>query len=374
EAPDLTDTMLIASIDPVNKSADLVSIPRDLWVTVPSYGSMKINSVYANAKYRSLNSAPKDTAKADTAGITATEQVITDVLGIPIHYYGVVDFHAFQQAVDTVGGVDFNVPSSASVTDYMYNEATHRPYTLNVPAGDQHFDGLRALMYVRTRHTSLRGDFDRTERQRLFIQALSNKILSAGTYTNPLKISQLMSDFGDHVSTDFSITDAVRLMQIGKNIPSKGIVSIGLADPPNNFVTTDSVGSASVVRPSAGFGDYSQIQSYIRNTLQDPYLSQEKATVAVLNGTNVSGLATAQSEKLKSFGYNVVSVADAPTHTYAKTVIVDLTSGKKPYTKNYLQKRYGVNAVTKLPDTTIQATGNDFVIILGQDAAASSQN
>ncbi len=374
DGPDLTDTLLVASIDPVNKTADLVSIPRDLWVTVPTYGSMKINAVYANAKYRSLNTAPKDAQKAQNAGIAAAKQTVTDVLGIPIHYYGLIDFHAFQQAVDTVGGVDFNVPQSAAVTDYMYNEDTHKPYVLSVGAGQQHFDGLRALMYVRTRHTSLRGDFDRTERQRLFIQALSSKILTAGTYTNPLKISELMSAFGDHISTDFSINDALRMMQISKNIPGNGITSVGLADPPNNFVMTDAAGSASVVRPTAGFNDYSQIQNYIRNTLRDPYLAKENGAVAVLNGTNTAGLATSKSDQLKSYGYNVVNVADAPAHTYTKTVLVDFTAGKKPYTKNYLEKRFGVKATTRLPDNTIQATGDDFVIILGQDATTSSQN
>ncbi len=374
DGPDLTDTLLVASIDPVNKTASLVSIPRDLWVTVPTYGSMKINAVYANAKYRSLNSAPKDTQKAETAGISAIESEITDVLGIPIHYYGMVDFHAFQQAVDTVGGVDINIAAENAVTDYMYDETTHRPYTLNVPAGQQHFDGLRALMYVRTRHTSPRGDFDRTERQRLFIEALSQKVLSAGTYTNPLKISQLMSDFGDNVSTDFSVNDALRMMQIGKGIAGTNIKSVGLSDPPNNYLVTDNVSGASVVRPTAGFGDYSDIQNYVRNTLRDPYLSKENAAVTVLNGTSVAGLAGLEGDKLKSYGYNVINVSTAPTETYDKTIIVDLTAGKKPFTKHYLEQRLNATTVTKLPDSTIQAPGADFVVILGQDAATSSKN
>lgn len=364
---DLTDTLIVASIDPVNKTSTLVSIPRDLWVTVPGSGSSKINAVYANAKNRSLNTAPKDKEKAEQAGIEAIKQIISQVLGIPIHYYGMIDFEGFKQAVDIVGGVDINVPEELAVKEHLWDGTTGRNYYLNVPAGQQHFDSTRALYFTRSRHTSLRGDFTRSERQRLFIQALSQKILSAGTYSNPLKISQLMSALGDHISTDLSVNNALRLMEIGKGMDMSQMKSIGLADPPNNFVRTDNVNGQSVVRPSLGFGDYSDIQNFIRNTLKDPYLAKENAVLSVLNGTPTAGLATKQANLLKSYGYNVTVIADAPTQDYAKTTLVDMTGGKKPFTKNYLEKRLGVKAVNRLPDATIQTTGIDFVVILGQN-------
>lgn len=373
EGPDLTDTLLIMSIDPVNNTANMVSIPRDLWVT-SNGGNTKINAVFANAKYKAQATNPKDKDGAEKAGIKAIEGVVTDVLGIPIHYYGMVDFHAFQKAVDTVGGVEITIPDSAAVRDYMYDETTGKPYLLDVKAGKNHFDGLRALMFTRTRHTSARGDFDRTERQRLFIEALSQKILSAGTYTNPVKVSQLMSDFGDHIATDFSINDSLRLAQIMKKVGTGNIKSIGLADPPNNYVRTDNLNGLSVVVPTAGIGDYSEIQNYIRNTMKDPYLSKENGAVMVLNGTTTPGLASASGDKLKSYGYNVIKVDTAPTQDYQKTTIVDMTGGKKPFTKSYLEKRLGAKAVTTLPDPNIQSTGADFVVILGQDAATNSEN
>lgn len=366
--PDLTDTILLASIDPINKTASLVSIPRDLWVTIPNSGSSKVNAVFANAKYRALNTNPNDKAKAEAAGAKAIEGVVSDVLGIPIHYYGIIDFEAFKKAVDTVGGVDINVPANLAVTERLWDPTTRKNYYLNVPAGMQHFDGTKALFFARTRQTSVRGDFDRTERQRLFIQALSQKILSAGTFTNPVKVSQLMSDFGDHIATDFSVGNAIRMAQLGKDIKAANIKSIGLADPPNALMRTDNLSGISIVRPTAGVGDYGAIHSYIRNILRDPYLAKEDASLTVLNGTTTVGLATAKSEELKSYGYKVAKVGDAPTQAYAHTVIVDVTGGKKPYTKNYLQKRLGVKATTKLPDSAIQSQGADFVIILGQDA------
>jgi LCP family protein required for cell wall assembly len=364
--PDLTDTILVASIDPINRSSSLISIPRDLWVTAPSGGSSKINAVFANAKSRALGQNAKDTQAAEQAGVTAIQQVVAQVLGVPLHYYSIVDFKAFQEAVNTVGGVSVNVPPNAAVLDYMYNEDTRKPYTLNVQAGVQQFDGLKALMYARSRHSSVRGDFDRNERQRLLITALSHKVLSAGTYTNPVKVTQLMNTFGNHVATDFSINDMMRLMTIAKGIDMSTMNSVGLADPPHVLVRTDSVSGQSVVRPVAGIGDYSQIQSFIRNSIRDPYIAKENAPLMVLNGTPTAGLAGKKADELRSYGYNVLSVGDAPTPAYTKQVLVDLTAGKKPFTKSYLEKRLGVKAVTKLPDPAIQATGADFVIILGE--------
>jgi LCP family protein required for cell wall assembly len=371
DGPDLTDTMLVASIDPVNKTAALVSIPRDLWVTVPGYGQMKINAVYANAKYHDLNSDPKNVAKAEADGLSLAEQEVTQIVGIPIHYHLLMDFQAFKQAVDAVGGVDVNVTEDL-VDPTMAWENNWNPVLAK--KGVDHMGGVQALQYVRSRHSTARGDFDRTERQRLLIEALSQKVLSAGTYTNPLKISELISAFGDHVTTDLGVNDALRLMSIAKNISAGTIKSIGLADPPNNYVRTDTVGSASVVRPTAGFGNYTDIQNFIRNTLKDPYIAKENAAVEVLNGTSTAGLASTTGDKLKTYGYNVTKVDSTPTSSYQKTLIVDLTGGKKPYTKNYLEKRFGVQSANKLPDPKIQATGADFVVILGQDATTNSQN
>lgn len=364
DGPDLTDTLLVASIDPVNKTMTLVSVPRDLWVTVPGHGSTKINAVYANAKQRALKSSPKDKDAAQRSGVDATSQVISQVLGIPIHYYGMVDFKAFEQAINTVGGVTVNVPEDLIDSSVAW-ENNGSPVLAK--KGMQTFNGRQALLYVRSRHGSARGDFDRTERQRLVIAALSDKVLSAGTYTNPVKIAGLMSAFGDHVSTDLSPSNSLRLMDIGKSINSSKIQSIGLADPPNSFVRTDNVNGQSVVRPTAGFGDYAAIQNFIRNSLQDPYLAKEHAALMVLNGTDTSGLATKKADLLKSYGYNVTTVTDAPTHDYTKTTLIDLTNGKKPFTKNYLEKRLGIKAVTKLPDPSITAQGIDFVVILGQN-------
>jgi polyisoprenyl-teichoic acid--peptidoglycan teichoic acid transferase len=369
EGADLTDTLILASIDPIAKEAALVSIPRDLYVPVTGQGSMKINAVFAAGKEAGSRKVTKQTSdskkKAEEAGFTLLEQTIEKNLGVPIHYRATIDFKGFQQAVDTVGGVNVNVPTA--VRENMRIDG--KTYKLDVKPGQQQMDGFKALAYSRSRYTSARGDFDRSERQRLIIIALKEKIMSAGTYSNPAKISGLLDTLGGRVQTNFSLQDMTRLSNLGKEIPQNKISSIGLADPPNNYIVTDNIGGQSVVIPRAGKGNYSEIQGYLRNVLKDSFIKNENASIMVLNATQTPGLAGKKADELKSYGYNITAVANAPTRNYPKTVIVDLRSGSKKYTKNYLEKRFGVSSVGTIPDPAIQPATSDFVIILGSDQA-----
>lgn len=373
-APDLTDTILIASIDPINKKAALLSIPRDLWVTPSGMGSMKVNAVYVNAKNKILNGKKinNQEEEAEKAGIKAIETEIASDMGIPIHYHVIIDFAGFKQAVDTVGGIDINITPDNTVTETLWDESTGKNYKLDVKVGQQHFDGTRALFYSRSRHTSPRGDFDRTERQRLVIQALKDKILSAGTYSNPAKVTGLLDAFGSRVKANLSLKEVMRLYDIAKTIPNDGIVSLGLADPPNNFVQTDNFNGTSIVRPRAGIGNYAAIQNYVRNALKDGFIASENAKIIILNGTTAEGLATKKSDELKSYGYNITSIGTAPTQAYTNTILVDLRKGSKQYTKRYLEQRLKLTAVDSLPDVKIVPGDADFVIILGQNEVSSN--
>lgn len=376
EGADLTDTILIASIDPIQKEATLLSIPRDLYVQTSSGGYTKLNSVFALAKEQSLYAAPasdkKRVERAENAGFKAVEDIVQSKIGIPIHYHAIIDFAGFRKAIDTVGGVDINVAESGTVYEVM--RLFGKQYVLSVHTGRQHFDGLRALAYSRSRYTSARGDFDRSERQRMILTALKSKVVSAGTFGNPIRISRLMNDFGNHIRANLNRDEVLRLYEIGRGIPNGKITSLGLADPPNNYLTTDMINGQSVVVPRAGVDNYSEIQNFIRNKLRDGFLRKENARVMILNGTSIPGLASRTAENLRSFGYTVAGVSDAPTQTYAKTILVDLRSGSKKYTRRYLENRLDVKALTRLPDTKIRPGSADFVIILGQNEQARLAN
>ncbi len=365
DGPDLTDTILVASIDPVNKKSALVSVPRDLWVQSKN-GNSKLNAVFANAKNSSLrkNASKND---AEKAGVKAVENTVEDVLGVNMHYYAMIDFRGFEKAVKTVGGVTIDVPEELR-DQTMAWENNRNPVLAK--KGIQEMDGKQALMYVRSRHGSARGDFDRSERQRLFIMALKDAIMSSGTYSNPVKISRLMDDFGDHAKTDFGMNDLRRLYSITKGIDTNKMESIGLADPPHDYLTTGTYAGQSIVQPKEGIFKYGDIRTYIRQKLPDGYIVKEKAPIVVLNGTTTEGVASREADELKTYSYNVQKTDNAPTQNYTKTVIVDLT-GKNKYTKNYLEKRFKTKVTRTLPEgiTIPEQERKGFVIIIGSDEA-----
>jgi LCP family protein required for cell wall assembly len=368
DGPDLTDTMMLASIDPVNKTETLLSLPRDLYVNVPNQGSMKINAAWETGefKYEGAIKPGSTDPKAIQAGFDQADQSVESVLGVNIDYNVIVDFSAFQQAVTTVGGVTVNVPTDL-VDPTMAWENGNNP--ILAKAGTDTFNGKQALTYVRSRETS--SDFARAERQRAVLLALKQKAETLDTISNPLKLSGLINAFGNNVSSDFSLSDASRMFSIIKSIPDSATNSISLDQQGASQVTTANIDGQSVVEPLAGLYNYGSIQNYVRSQLPDPYLKKENAKVMVLNGTTVPGLATTEANTLKSYGYNVTSVSDAPTTGYVQSVLVQLNS-KDKYTSHYLQQRLNLDPVSTLPDNTIQPNGADFVIIVGSDDTTTS--
>jgi LCP family protein required for cell wall assembly len=336
---------------------------------------MKINAIYSTAKQARLangSDTDADLQAAEDAGLNAIKESVSEVLGVPVHYYTMVDFKAFEDAINTVGGI------TVDVKEPLYDQSVAWLLDNNpLVAGEglQTFDGKRALLYARSRKGSARGDFDRTERQREIIIALQQKIMSVGTFSNPFKVADLLGTFGDRVRTDLNGLDEIkRLYEIVQNIGPDKFVSVGLADPPNVLVTTGAVGDQSVVLPVAGLYEYGDIQSYIRNNLKDAFLKSENARVIILNGTTTAGLATETMEELKSYGYNVVNVDNAPTSNYVQNQLIDLTSGDKKYTKSYLERRLNLVSTTQSPAGIPDLTQADFVIILGTDEVTKTTN
>lgn len=369
-APDLTDTLLLASIDPIQNEAALLSIPRDMYVQDQNGYSTKINAVYSNAKQSSYSAGGSED-QAEDAGLSAVKQTVSDVIGVPIHYYVMVNFQAFEDAINIVGGLDIFIEEALvdwSVAWLLGGDP------VVAAEGLQTLDGKRALLYARSRKGSARGDFDRTERQREIIVALQQEVLSTSTFSNPFKIIELMNTFGDNVRTDLNGVDEIRrLYEIGKNIGSDKIISVGLADDPI-LVTTDFVANQSVVRPIAGLYQYDEIHSFVRNTLRDAFLKQENSRVVILNGTSTAGIATAKQTELQSYGYNVVSVDNAPTTDYQNTRLISLNPNEHRYTESYLTRRLGLTAENTFIDGIPTAETADFVIILGNDEAFKTSN
>ena len=370
DGANLTDSIMVISIDVKNNTAFMLSVPRDLWVDIPGYGHAKINEAYVDGQAGSFNDPgfPK-------GGMGLLEQVIEQNLGIDINYYGLIDYNAFRDAVDAVGGIDVTIqsPDSRGLYDPNTDWVTHGPL-VKLSNGVHHLTGEQALDLARARGDSYnsygfpRSDFDRTEHQRQMLLALKNKILSAGVLANPIALGSLFDSIGKNVQTDFTLSEARRLYDIGKNIDNASIQSEGLNDAngKNLLANYTSPGGQSALVPAAGIDDFSSIKAFLtRLTTNNPVL-REGATVVVLNGTDVTGLAARAKTALEAKDITVAAVGDALSPS-ATTTIIDISGGKKPATLKLLQQLYGTNVATANPyDGTYNA---DFIVVLGSDQA-----
>ena len=356
---DLTDSLVIASIDPFSKTATLLSVPRDLYVDVSGLWSMKINATYSAAKTRSYDQSGNWQA-AETDGLNKLSDTLEYYLGIPIHYYVLVDFIAFESIIDTLGGLDIDIQNR------LYDPTLLPEIFLDIYPGEQVFDGRTALYYVRSRATSPRGDFDRSQRQREVLLALREDILTARTIINPFKLNEILDTIGDNVRTNISVEDAVRLYEITEEIEQENISSISFVDDPI-LLTTSVIGEQSVVIPIAGVNDYREIKSFVRNKLIDGFINRENASITILNGSGITNLAANRAQELESYGYNVVEIANAPTSNYLSTILV-VNNEDRPYTQKYLENRLDVTPTKKsVLGDDLEQYNSDFVIIIGID-------
>ncbi len=350
EKTGLADTIMLASFDPIAKDVVLLSIPRDLYVEINGFGSAKINAAHAyGQRYEYEGGGPE-----------LLKDTVSRVTGMPIHYYGRVDFAGFKQAINVVDGITVNVEQP--IHDPYYPDQTRTGYEpLHIEAGDQHMDGERALRYARSRKTT--SDFDRSRRQQKIIMALREKVLSRGTLANPSKVTGLLNTLSGNAKTNMSVDEIMRLLELSEGMSRDDIKRVQLDTSEDGYLTFSNVHGKSVLVPSAG--DFSEIKEYVRTLMVDSYIKDEAAKVSVLNGTGEPGLAGDTADLLRSYGYDVVNVNNAPNQNYTQTVIFNYTGDENPYTLRYLEKRFGVQA--KRRQNTGQNTPHDIEIVLGSD-------
>jgi LCP family protein required for cell wall assembly len=370
----LTDSIMVISLDTKHNKAFMLSIPRDLWVNVPGDGHQKINGAYVAGEDNDF-----DEDGYPKGGMGQLEQVVSRSLGIPVHYYALVDYTAMKQAVDAVGGVDFNVQSEdpRGLYDPNIDWTTHGPL-VKLSNGVHHLNGQKALDLARARGDAYNSygyagsDFTRTENQRKLLIALKSKAVSAGVLTNPAKLTNLSDAIGNNVKTDFKLSEVHRLYDIIKNINGGAIQSLSLndADGENLLASYTSAQGQSALAPAAGVDDFSDIQSFVRRKTSSNPVVQEAAKIVVLNGTETNGLASKIKSQLKGKQMTVTDVGDAGSVMQATTAIINLSGTKKPATSAALAKMFGNHITTQNPYGTKYDA--DFIIVLGQDQAAKN--
>ena len=207
--PDVTrtDTLLIVSIDPVTKSAGVLSLPRDLWVNIPGYGFERVNTAFEIGEFQKKGGGP-----------ALLRKTIEGLLGVPIHHYALVGFTGFRKVVDQLGGVVVDV--ERPFRDDEFPSGNYGTRRILFQTGLQVLDGETALWFVRSRHAD--SDFGRNRRQRQFLLAVRQQALQLNMIT---KAPAMLSSIMDSVKTDLRTTEILSLARVAKDVETSKLVS-----------------------------------------------------------------------------------------------------------------------------------------------------
>jgi LCP family protein required for cell wall assembly len=351
-----TDTMILASVDPLSKSVSLLSIPRDLWVSIPGFEEPnRINVAYRFGETYQLPGGGPELAMNTVEGL----------LGLKIDYYALIDFYAFEQFIDELGFIEIDVPRN------IWVDPIDGP-TVKLKRGAHDLPGNLALAYARARNTE-GGDFDRAKRQMQVIMAIRDRILSTDLLTTLIsKAPALYEQLSAGVQTNLTLEQAIQLAWLVQQIPEEDIktgaigtdhVTFGKSPegddvlkprPEQIRILRDEIFAASgLALPAMAGADPQEL------------MQTENAKVSVLNGAGLPGLATRTSEYLAAQGVNMVNAGDAPEQ-YSATTIISYTGN--PYTIKYLVDLMGItnNRIYIRFDPASQV---DVEVILGYDWA-----
>jgi LCP family protein required for cell wall assembly len=326
-----TDTMIVMSLDPLNKTAAMLSLPRDIYINKPGTFQGKINAAFA------------------AGGPELTRRVVNDLLGIRIHSYALVNFEAFNRIVDGVGGLIVDV--KRPLRDESYPTADYGVERINIRPGPQLMFGDSALKYARSRHDS--NDYSRARRQQDVLGALRVKLSTPQALRT---LPSLMSGIGTTIETDFDPANVLPLARTATGIDSGDITSEVLypcgGDFPHCELTFDNEGGFYLTP------DVAKIRDLAAALFYDPKVRQEGARVEVQNTGALSTVARQVADRLEARAFGVTAVTNGAS---ARSAVVLRNPGKR-YTAEQLRTQLGV------PIETADASGGpDIVVRVGTD-------
>ncbi|MFW6082419.1 MAG: LCP family protein [Chloroflexota bacterium] len=356
-----TDTMMVLTLDPVSKTAGMLSIPRDLWVPIPGYGVGRINTAHVLGQ---LNNHPG-------GGPALAVETVEANLGIPIHYHVRVDFNAFVEVIDRLGGIDITVAEEIDDPKYPSHDPAD-PYgydPLHIEAGQHHFDGEMALKYARTRHSS-GGDFDRAERQQEVLKSVFAKVTRVDMLSTLLaQAPQMWSTFQGSVETDLTLDKIVALARLTNEIDEDN-VRTGIIDEESTlfYETEDGQQVLIPVRDKMReLRDELFTSTAYSDDVEDDRrkpIEEEAATIEVLNGTLRPGLAADVADILREGGLRVNRTGNAERQDVQESLVV--AHAEKLYTAQYVAE------LLDLPESAIvpgyePGAEYDVSVVLGAD-------
>lgn len=264
----LTDSIMLVSLNKNTKTGYMLSIPRDLWVDIPGYGPAKINEAYQDGNWSNFS---EDGYPA--GGMGMLEKVVATSFGVHIDYYSLVNYAAFRDTVNAVGGITIDIksvdPRGIYDPSLDYTSATCCALA-KYPNGPVTLNGKQALNLARARggegyngsYGFGQADFDRTEHQRQMLLALKSKAATTKTILNPAKSGHIFDGMANNVSTDVDIGAALPLYRLFNAVNSTNLKSYSLRDlNGKSYLDPNGYGGAQI--PAAGISDFSQIDAAI---------------------------------------------------------------------------------------------------------------
>lgn len=350
----LSDSIMIASVDAKTKTLSLLSVPRDLYVTIPGRGKDKVNAAHSIGE-----SAAKAGEKGK--GPALLKETLSQTFGIPIHYFVRLDFDGFKKTIDALGGVSVNV--TKAIHDPLFPDGKGGYMTYSVKTGVQQMDGEAALKYARSRQTS--SDFDRARRQQEIVSGIKDKLLSPQVLANPKKMNDLISILGTHVLTDFSFGDVDQAYALAKNFDQPTVRSQVLdnSDSLGLLTSSQSSGGSYIIIPRLGMDNYRAVQAFVRGYLATPVVKKESATIEIQSGGAKADSVKRMAQYLEWAGFTVTE-SEAPGAASTKTVLSDYAHGAKSDTNDFLKKTYELTAVEA---TKPEGATTDYLLVLGSD-------
>jgi LCP family protein required for cell wall assembly len=366
----LSDSIMVISILPhATGPAQVaeISIPRD-W-DVPMYNAAgkkvdqgKINQAYSDGVLDGDGGVP---AGQEDAGGAMADAALSHLLGIPIDYFVGLDFTAFDQGVDAVGGIDIDVPVSFVDPQYPSCDADTCPYeTISFKAGEQHMDGAIALEYARSRHgdNGQGTDFARSQRQQQILTAIKQKVLSIGGIGD---LPSLLDALGGNVDTNMTLDDVEAIYNLVKGVNSAAILHIGL--DATNFLYECNVPTCSADFLYAYDGSYATVDHFIQKVFAPPNSLGEDPNVGFEDGSGTGdGASTRWAAIFGELGWTTQDLGRVPTTSV--TEVIDRSGGTDTAAAKWFAAYFGVSVTTEPPPSPgASGSADGVIVVLGQD-------
>jgi len=349
---DLTDTIMIARIKPLEKEAAFISIPRDLFVQIKELNiGTKINAVKAIGD------------KNGKDGSRLLEDTIEEISGLKIDYFVQLDFAGFTKIIDDVGGIDIELENDINDPAYPNFNNGYDPFYIT--KGVHHLNGDLALKIARSRHSTM-GDFDRIKRQQNILKSFRQKIFEKYTSIDILAFKNVLDDLKNNLITDIQPKEIPRFYQIIKQISNHKITAESIDT--SNYLARSYVGLGYTLESKSK--NYDNIKMFSENIFsfsvsdeEKNMMKKENATIEIKNATGEPDIANRVAGDLESYGFRIINSTNISNDAISGVKILNNSDGNKPLTLSILKNKFSAILDT---ESDVSESKADFIILLGK--------